>query len=139
MRKILGTIAGVIVAMLVITIVEFALGSAFALHMPDATAPRTDWAAFMAAVPLPAKLGVAGGWFLGTLAGAVTAGLIARSAAACWIVTALVALSGIWNAIEIPHPLWMDVAAVLAPALGGLIAHHLVRGRLHKESRPASG
>ena len=40
-----------------------------------------------------------------------------------------IALGAVMNLFVIPHPVWMQLSAVVAPLLGGVIANHLVRRR----------
>jgi hypothetical protein len=47
-------------------------------------------------------------------------------------VAALVAAASILNILMIPHPEWMQIGAVIAPVLGGLVATHLAKGRPYR-------
>ncbi len=49
-----------------------------------------------------------------------------------WVVAGLVAVAGMVMTNMIPHPVWMQIGAVIAPLAGGLVASHLVTG----ERRP---
>ncbi len=44
------------------------------------------------------------------------------------IIAGLILLGGIANIMMIPHPLWMQIAAVAAPLLAGAIVMRLVSG-----------
>ena len=76
-------------------------------------------------VPLGAKLVVVFGWFAGGLIGAAAAGRMSRRSWPGWAVAALASLAGIVTVMLVPQPVWMQISAVAAPLLGGLVAHHL--------------
>lgn len=125
MRKMLGVIVGVVVAMATITMVEM-IG-----HLIFPPPPGTDMrdpaqvAQVVTSIPLPAKIWVTLAWFLGSLTGALAGVAVARWAAAAWIVAAVVIAGAIWSYTMIPHPLWMQAAGVLLPLLAGWIALRL--------------
>ena len=78
-------------------------------------------AAMIEAAPLTAKALMAGGWFMGALVGGLIGVRAASWAAAGWIIAVLIALAGVYLIVEVAHPLWMQVAAVAAPFLAGLV------------------
>lgn len=127
MRKLIGILVGAVVAMLTVAIVEM-LGHR--LYPPqvglDMRSPD-GVASYIAAAPTGALVAVVLAWFAGAALGGWTAARIGRWPAAAWIIAALIALGGVYNATQIPAPLWMQIATVLAPALGGLVAHALGR------------
>ncbi|MGK6318392.1 hypothetical protein [Sphingomonas sp. DT-204] len=125
MRKLLGVIAGIVTAMVVIFVVEM-IGHRIA--PPPANLDMTDKAAlsvYVEGVPFALELMVALAWFLGALAGGHVALRIAHWPPASWIVAVVIAAGGIANVIQLPSPLWMQAAAVLAPLLGGWAALHV--------------
>lgn len=123
LRLVLGILAGLLVGVLVIFAVE-SVG-----HMlfppPDGT-NLTDPQAMrqvMMVIPWQAKAMVLIAWFLGILAGASTACLIAgRRALAGRITAALLFAFAVWTMISIPHPAWFVVAAVIATLVAALLA-----------------
>lgn len=120
LRRIVGVVAGLILAKLIIFGWEFLLqqlpfGSA--IDPADVAVPG-----FMDAVPVEAKLWIVGGWFLGAFCGALLAFRISRWDFSGWIVAALVAAAGIANVVMIPHPLWMRVCAVALPFVAATLA-----------------
>lgn len=125
MRKVLGVIVGVAVAMATITIVEM-IG-----HLIFPPPPGTDMrdpaqvARIVSLIPLPAKIWVTLAWFLGSLTGALAGITVARWTAAAWIVAAVVIAGAVWSYTMIPHPLWMQAAGVLFPLLAAGIALRL--------------
>ena len=127
MRKVLGTFAGILVAVITITVVElighhlYPAPAGLDLSTPEGVTR------YLESAPAGAMIAVVLGWFGGALLGGWTALAIARWGVAPWIIAALIAAGGIYNATQIPAPLWMQVATVLAPALGGWLALHLGR------------
>lgn len=122
-RLILGVIVGVIVGMVVILAVE---GVGHTIFPPPAGVNLTDpaqLATVMTKIPFQAKVAVLIAWFLGTVAGASAANLLAgRRAWAGRIVGLLILAMSIFNMTTIVHPIWMMVSAVLAIALGAVVA-----------------
>jgi hypothetical protein len=124
MRTAAGIIAGVLVAFAAVALIELVghqvvpVPSDLGLRNPESPEP-------LAGVPLAAKLIVVFAWFAGTLAGSAVALRVTRVAWCGWLVAAVVAVAAIANILMIPHPFWMQLAAVLAPVLGAVVAHHL--------------
>lgn len=121
MLRIVGSIiAGAIAAFAAVWLVELVGHLVFPL--PGELDPRHPEA--MPSYPLVAKLIVVLAWFLGPLAGAWVARGFGGPRWAVWLVAVLVACGSIFNIIMVPYPAWMQIAAVVAPLLGGLIAAH---------------
>jgi hypothetical protein len=125
MRVTLGVIAGILVALATILLVEWT-GHLLYPFPSDAVLadPERAGRAF-ASVPIAAKLIVVFGWFAGALVGSLVAAMVGRLRGLAWLIAAVVAIAGILNILMIPHPAWMQIAAVVAPLLGGLGAVHL--------------
>lgn len=120
-RKILGTLAGVIVAMLVVSAMDglshYLFPGSVAKSMSYA-----DIAAAVAAAPLTAKAIMACGWFLAALIGGLIALRASNWAPSGWIVAGLILAACMANAFIIPGlPVWMWIAGVVAPLFAGLI------------------
>jgi len=118
-RYIAGVAAGIAAAVATILAVEM-LG-----HLIAPVPPESD----LRTLPVRAQLFVLAGWFLGALAGGTLAALIARRASPAWLVAALVAIGGVVMIFWLPHPELLQLASVVAPAAGGLIAGHFARQR----------
>jgi hypothetical protein len=129
LRSIGAVLAGAVAALAAIMAIEmlghlaYPLPSDLDLHDPERAG------AYLRSVPLGAKLVVVAGWILGGLVGGLVAKTIARRLWPLWTVAGLLALAGIVNVLMIPHPLWMQVAAVVAPFVGAALAHHIRIGR----------
>lgn len=131
-RIIGGIIAGVAAAVAVILLIEtvghlaFPLPDDLALRDPESVAQPVQ------AMPVAAKLIVVFAWFSAALAGGYVAKRICGRWWAAWPIAALVALAGIVNVMMIPHPVWMQIASVIAPLIGGLLAGHLIPARTER-------
>jgi hypothetical protein len=88
---------------------------AFDFHDPASIGAMIDGA------PMTVRAMIVGGWFIGALVGGLIGVRAAGWATAGWIVSVLIALAGVYQVVEIPHPLWMQVAAVVAPFMAGLV------------------
>lgn len=127
MRLVLGVIAGAVVAILCVIALEM-LGHA--LYPPP---PGTDISdpeqmkALMANVPAAALAIVAAASFLGSLIGALVANRIAKRPLAGWIVALLMIAGSVYTLVIIPHPLWLQVCAVLLPLLGAWLAQRMTK------------
>jgi hypothetical protein len=128
-RSILGIVAGIVVAVLTVMAVQ-ALGHALYPYPADIDLNDPEQIArVFPTIPLAAKLFVVAAWFGGGLAGAAVAKAIAGRDWAAWTIAVLIAIGALTNIFVIPHPVWMQVSAIVAPLLGGLVANHLVRRR----------
>ena len=130
-RTILGIGLGILVAFATVFAIDLAghqlypLPSDLDLHDPEAVG------AFVRAMPAGASALVVIAWFVGALDGGVVAAAISRRAWTVWPVAAAVVTGGAVNVLMIPHPVMLQIAAVVAPLLGGLaaslIAHKILR------------
>lgn len=116
MRKILSIILGALVAMLIVS----AVGYLYPVPELESDDPAA-LAAVVGSMAPTAKILVAGGWFVGALAGAWLALRISDWRMAAWIVTLVVLVGSIVNIVSLPHPLWMQACAVLLPIAGGVL------------------
>ncbi len=129
-RAAVAAIAGLVVAMVVVGLVE-GLGHAIFPPPPglDLANPE-DQARLMAQIPFEAKFAVVVAWFLGSLAGACTAIAIARQAMPAWVVAVTIAGLGLWTTQMFPHPDWMLASAAILPLVAVLVAKRLMVKRL---------
>lgn len=129
-RGILAVVAGVLLGVLVIGLVEY-LGHA--LFPPPAdidTNDPADLARLWEVIPIQSKLMVVAAWFLGSLAGACAAIAIARRLLPAWTVGLIIAAMGLWTSQMFPHPPWMVVAALVLPLVAVLVARRLMARRI---------
>lgn len=125
-RLVSGILAGVAVAMLTIMLVETVNGAIYPSPAIDFTDPAAV-SAMIAAMPMSAKLTVVAGWLFGALFGAALAVAVTRQRWAGWVPAGAVLVGGLFNALAIDHPVWMDVAAAVAPLIGGALGIALAR------------
>jgi hypothetical protein len=123
LRLIMGVVLGVIVGAIVTAVVE---GMGHTIFPPPAGVDLTDPAqlqTIMSRVPMEAKIAVLLAWFLGVLAGASSANLIAgRRALAGRIASLLIFCFAAWTMTSIPHPAWFVAAACAAILLAAFLA-----------------
>lgn len=123
-----GIVAGILVGLGVILGVELVGQLIYPTGEVDMASSEAV-GAMIASLPTGALLFVVLAWFLGALAGGGAAVLISGRRWAAWLIGGLVALSGVANILMYPHPAWMQIAAVIVPVIGGLVAGHFVRAR----------
>ncbi len=128
LRTILGIIAGAVAAVVLLMVLEMA-GHA-AMPPPAGLDPSDpeDLKQMAASASLAAKAWVVFGWFAAVVAGGWVARRLSRKNWAGWVIAGLIVLGGIANIMMIPHPLWMQIAAVAAPLLGGWVVTRLPVG-----------
>ncbi|WP_340587885.1 hypothetical protein [Erythrobacter alti] len=129
-RKIVASVAGIIIAGIVVGLVEM-LG-----HMVfpppdgiDVTDPA-DQARMMEVIPTGAKVAVIVAWFLGSLAGAWAAIRIAGNAVPGWIVAVVMIALSLVTTQMFPHPFWMVLSALALPIVAVLVAKRMLAARL---------
>lgn len=134
MRKVLGIVAGVIAAFLLIALLETIGTTIYPLPAGLESMESADSAALaaaMAEIPLAAKLVVVASWLVGAFGGAWLALRISDRRWSGWIVTGLVIAAGLVNIALLPHPFWMQACALAMPLAGGWLA-----ARLHRKPYP---
>lgn len=75
----------------------------------------------------PAQAMIVAGWALLALAGGVAAVRVADWPASGWIVALLAIGVALAQSLASPHPLWMQIAAVVAPLLAGVVVSGIAR------------
>lgn len=131
MKRLIGGIAaGIVVAFATVWIIDMV---GHLLYPIPTDLDIRDFEAigrYIQAMPAPAMALVLLAWFAGALVGGLVAGLISRRHWPVWLIAALVACAGIVNVMMIAHPTLLQIGAVVAPLLGGLVASQIVRRRL---------
>jgi hypothetical protein len=126
LRRILSVLAGMVVAFFCVTLVEAVSARIYPLPAGVDVSDERSLRDAMAHIPTGAILLVLAGWALGSLAGGLTAGRIARALRPALIVGVLLLAVGLLNLRMIPHPVWVWVGGPLllfVPAwLGGRLA-----------------
>lgn len=123
LRLILGILAGVVVGVIVIGLVE---GVGHMIFPPPKGVDLTDPAqmrSVMSQVPVQAKIAVLIAWFLGILAGASTANLVAGRRRWAGRATSIVLFGfALWTMWTIAHPMWFVAAAIAATLVAVTLA-----------------
>lgn len=138
-RVVLGVVAGVLVAGLVILLVE-SLGRVFYALPPgiDRADPEAMRRA-IAALPRAAFVFVVGAWILGAAAGGWVA-VRTAGRTAVWpglVVGGLVLIGVAYNVTQLPHPAWAVVLAVAGVPLAAWLGARGARPRMAVGAGPA--
>jgi hypothetical protein len=120
MRKLLGVLFGTVIGLAALAGLAKLNLIFFAWPSFDWMDPKA-WATAIAAAPVTALAMVAGSWAIATLAGGLIAVRAANWAPAGWLVTLFLAAAGGASVWYVPQPLWMQIAAVVAPLMAGLV------------------
>ena len=129
LRTILGIVAGVVVAFVVLMGLEMAGHAAMPPPAGLDPADPEDLKQMVASASTAAKAWVVFAWFAAAVAGGWVARRLSRASWAGWVIAGLIVVGGIANIMLIPHPLWMLIAAVAVPLLGGWLVTRLPAGR----------
>jgi len=127
-RNALAVVAGLVVAMIAMAIVQ-TIGDAVLPPLPD-LAGVDDPARAMELIPVEARIAMALAWFLGALAGACAAIAVSRRVLPAWVVGLLIALLGVWSTRMVPHPDWLLAASAVLPLVAVLFAKRLMIRRI---------
>ncbi len=123
-RILAGLAAGLAVAIVTVMAVE---GIGNQLYPPPAGYDMTSGSA--ETLPVTTLVWPVIGWFLGAMAGSWVAVRVSGERWTGWAIAACVLAATILNLALITHPLWMIVAGVIAPMLGGWVGQLLPKGR----------
>ena len=127
MRRILGIVLGVAAALAILAAIEAIAHWLYPVALDYEALDRAALRRAVAALPLPTKLLVMFGWFAATFGGAWLALRVCDWRWAGWIVAAVLVAGNIANLLALPHPLWMQAAAIVVPLAGAWLArrvHH---------------
>lgn len=122
-RSLAGLAAGLAVAIFTIAGVE-AIG--YQLFPPPAGYDMSG--ASSETLPFETLVWPAIGWFVGAIAGSWVAIRVSGERWTGWAIAACVLAATILNLVLITHPLWMIIAGVVAPPLGGWVGQLLPKG-----------
>jgi hypothetical protein len=81
---------------------------------------------------------VALAYFVSAAAGGALAAVVSRRAWAAWAIALLVTLGAVVTIVTMRQPLWMQIASVVAPLLGGLAAHAFAAKRVAEPALAAT-
>ena len=130
MRATLAVIAGVLAGMVAMMAVSYLGDMLFPTPAVRAAGgPIEQATAAFANTPFQMRLCLVLAWFTGGLVAGVIAKLIVRDGRIAWTAIAILTVLTAINIFILPYPVWMEIANVLAPLVGGLIGNHLVTAR----------
>ncbi|HEX6377057.1 MAG TPA: hypothetical protein VFZ91_15205 [Allosphingosinicella sp.] len=121
-RLIIGIVAGIVTAFATVFAIYlighqiYPLPTDLNMYDPEAVG------AFIETMPAGARALVLIAWFVGAFAGGLVAAAISRRAWTVWPIAAVVAAAGVVYVLMIPHPVLLQIGAVVAPLLGGFAA-----------------
>lgn len=126
-RRIFGTLGGVVVAMVVVAAMDWLSRTLFPMTLPE-TDNLEAFGGALAAAPIGTLATMALGWLLAVIAGGFVAVKAAAWRGGGWIVALLILAACVYNGLTIPGlPLWMRIAGVVLPLLGGWIVARVAR------------
>lgn len=130
MRATLAVIAGIVAGIAAMMAVSFVGSALFPIVAPPAAGGAIEQAtAAFSHASTELKLFYVLAWFVGGLAAGIVAKLIAADGRIAWVAIAVLTVLIAVNMFILPYPVWMEIATVVAPLLGGLIGNHLVGAR----------
>ncbi|MDG1738077.1 MAG: hypothetical protein P8L68_00650 [Paracoccaceae bacterium] len=115
-KKIIAVIVGVIGGMAAMMVINFI--SVMLYPMPEGldTSDKAVMIAYIAGVPIGAKLLVVAGWMVSAFVAGLVAALIAPEGSGrtmAIVAGGILMLGGIMNIVMIPHPIWMMIIGLL--------------------------
>jgi|GEM_PF-1529144 len=130
MRKIIGTIVGLALAIALVDGSWELAGRWYpAAIAPDAS-DQDMLAHFVMGMPLAGQSIIAAGWLLAGLIGAFIALRIGQWRPGGWIAAVVVVATGVWNLTQLAQPLWLQAATLILPVVGAWLAErHFHRAR----------
>jgi hypothetical protein len=140
MRATLAVIAGILAGFAAMMAVSFAGSSLFPIVAPPTSGnPIEQATAAFSHASTALKLCYVLAWFVGGLVAAFVAKRIVPSGRVAWTAAAILTVLIAINMFILPYPVWMEIANIVAPLLGGLVGNHLVRGSADPETERADG
>ncbi|MEL7489005.1 MAG: hypothetical protein AAGJ87_17560 [Pseudomonadota bacterium] len=129
LRSILGVVFGIAVGALAVAFIQRVGHLAFPTPSGVDLKDPEQFRQLMRSIPFEAKLFVVASWLAGAVAAGVAALAVARRwAPAAWVASATLFAMAAMTMIEIPHPVWMILAAPAMFAAGAFAAIKLLRG-----------
>jgi hypothetical protein len=128
MKALLGLLAGIAAAALVMMAVGYVGTTLYPLHVPADPSDRQALIEGINAAPVGAQVSVLLAWFLGTFAGAALARKVSGATWPGWTIAGVLAalLAFIFF---VPLPIWLQTLAPISPLLGAAAADILIPRR----------
>ena len=130
MRRIVGTIVGLVLAIALIDGAWEAAERWFPAPIAPDARDQEMLARFVVAMPPAGQAIIAAGWLVAGLVGGFAALRIGQWRPGGWIVASMLVADGLWNLTQLAHPLWLQAATLILPLLGAWLAEwHFHRAR----------
>ena len=130
MRRIIGTIVGLVLAIALIDGAWEAAERWFPAAIASDASDQEMLARFVVAMPPAGQAIIAAGWLVAGLVGGFAALRIGQWRPGGWIVASMLVADGLWNLTQLAHPLWLQAATLILPLLGAWLAEwHFHRAR----------
>jgi hypothetical protein len=128
MKALLGLLAGILAAALVMMAVGYVGNSLYPLHLPVDPNNQQALVEGLRTAPVGAQIWLLLSWFLGTFAAAAVAKKVSGAAWPGWTIGGVLAalLAFIFF---VPLPIWMQTLAPISPLLGAAAGDILVSRR----------
>ena len=128
-RSALVLLAGVVVAVVVVILMDTLVGSLYPLPPGTDLNDQHSMRTALAAMPTAAFVLLVTGWALAAAAGAYIAARLATRSAALHglIVAGFVLIATVGNLAAIPHPSWLWPAVIVLIPLAGWVSTRLAR------------
>ena len=140
MRATLAVIAGILAGFAAMMAVSFAGSALFPIVAPPTSGNEIERAtAAFAHASTALQLCYVLAWFVGGLVAAAVAKLIVPSGRIAWTAAAILTVLTAINIFVLPYPVWMEIANIVTPLLGGLVGNHLIRARTVPVAEGADG
>jgi len=130
MRSVIGLVVGLVVGFAALILIALAGGLLFPSPGRIDNFNAEQLVGLFPTIPTGAKIAIILSWFGSALIGAAAAKRIAGRGWTAWTIAGFFAVYVLLNVLILPMPGWMQVIAVAAPLIGGLIANHLVAERV---------
>ncbi|MGY2734255.1 hypothetical protein [Sphingomonas sp. UYP23] len=131
MRRLSAIGIGSFVSLVLVAAIESLSATLYPIPGDITEADRATLLAMITGIPLPAKLIIVAGWLIAPFAGVWLCLRIGDWPIGGWLVTAIFLVAAIAGQVNVPHPPWMALCAVILPLLGGWLAQ-----RVHRKPYP---
>lgn len=130
LKIIAGLVAGFAVALASIYVIWLVGLQIYPLPPASGSAGLERWGELIPTLPTGAQLFIVLSWFGGAFLGTLTAIQVSRRYWPGWIIAAFVGCTAIANIFEYAIPDWMQIAAVVVPIAGAVLASHAAKRSL---------
>lgn len=126
-RKILATLAGLVIGGAMIAMLEAVSHSMFDTGNAPDPSDADAYNLFVEGLPIGALLSIPIIYLIGTLVGGFAASKLVKSQTSIptWVCGILFSLAAANAVVQFPGPIWQSILMIVAPIAGALIGHKL--------------